>query len=71
VHRDAAVVLRAKSLHQELVGKAAAVLVFPHHEAGLGVGGLHGEGALQVNGKIVKPKSLARWVTIGVAEHWR
>ncbi|HKC16774.1 MAG TPA: YSC84-related protein [Steroidobacteraceae bacterium] len=59
--------------HQELVGKAAAVLVFPHvTKAGLGVGGLHGEGALLVNGKIVKHfevNGASLGATVGVAEH--
>ena len=59
--------------HQELVGKAAAVLVFPHvTKAGVGVGGLHGEGALMVNGKIVKHFEVtgaSLGATLGVAEH--
>ena len=59
--------------HQELVGKAAAVLVFPHvTKGGVGVGGLHGEGALMVNGKIVKHFEVtgaSLGATLGVAEH--
>jgi len=59
--------------HHELVNKAAAVLVFPHvTKAGIGVGGLHGEGALLVNGKIVKHFAVSGaslGATLGVAEH--
>jgi len=59
--------------HHELVDKAAAVLVFPHvTKAGVGVGGLHGEGALLVNGKIVKHFEVSGasvGATLGVAEH--
>ncbi len=59
--------------HHELVNKAAAVLVFPHvTKAGVGVGGLHGEGALLVNGKLVKyyeENGASVGATLGVAEH--
>ena len=59
--------------HHELVSKAAAVLVFPHvTKAGIGVGALHGEGALLVNGKIVKHfqvSGASLGATLGVAEH--
>jgi lipid-binding SYLF domain-containing protein len=59
--------------HHELVDKAAAVLVFPHvTKAGVAVGGLHGEGALLVNGKIVKHfevSGASLGATLGVAEH--
>ena len=58
---------------RELVDKAAAVLVFPHvTKAGVGVGGLHGEGALLVDGKIVKHfevNGASVGATLGVAEH--
>jgi lipid-binding SYLF domain-containing protein len=59
--------------HHELINKAAAVLVFPHiTKAGVGVGGLHGEGALLVNGKIAKyfeVSGASLGATLGVAEH--
>lgn len=59
--------------NHELAGKAAAVLVFPHvTKAGAGVGGLHGEGALLVDGKIVKHFEVSGasvGATLGVAEH--
>jgi lipid-binding SYLF domain-containing protein len=59
--------------HHELAGKAAAVLVFPHvTKAGAGVGGLHGEGALLVDGKIVKHFEVSGasvGATLGVSEH--
>jgi lipid-binding SYLF domain-containing protein len=59
--------------HQELVKKAAAVLVFPHvTKAGVGLGGLHGEGALLVDGKIVKHFEVtgaSLGATLGAAEH--
>lgn len=59
--------------HHELVDKAAAVLVFPHvTKAGIGVGGEHGEGALVVDGKIVRyfeTNGASIGATLGVAEH--
>lgn len=59
--------------NRELVDKAEAVLVFPHvTKAGIGVGGLHGEGALLVKGKLVKyyeESGASVGATLGVAEH--
>ena len=59
--------------HHELVDKAAGVLVFPHvTKAGIGVGGQHGEGALLVNGKVVRyfqVNGASVGATLGVAEH--
>ena len=59
--------------NRELTDKAAGVLVFPHvTKAGVGVGGLHGEGALLVKGKIVKHFEVSGasvGATLGVAEH--
>lgn len=58
--------------HQQLVSKAAAVLVFPHvTKAGLGVGGEHGEGALWVGGDIKKYYTIngaSVGATLGVAQ---
>lgn len=59
--------------HHELVDKAAAILVFPHvAKAGVGIGGLHGEGALVVRGKTVKyfqVSGASLGATLGAAEH--
>jgi lipid-binding SYLF domain-containing protein len=59
--------------HHELVDKAAAVLVFPHvTKAGIGVGGLHGEGAFLVQGKVVKyfqVSGASLGATLGAAQH--
>jgi lipid-binding SYLF domain-containing protein len=59
--------------NHELVDKAAAVLVFPKiTKAGVGVGGLHGEGALIVGGKTVKyydVNGASVGATLGVSEH--
>lgn len=59
--------------NHELVDNAAAVLVFPKvTKAGVGVGGLHGEGALIVGGKTVKYYDVSGasvGATLGVSEH--
>ncbi len=59
--------------HHELADKAAAMLVFPHvTKAGVGVGGLHGEGAFLVQGKTVKyfqVSGASLGATLGAAEH--
>ena len=59
--------------HHELADKAAAMLVFPHvTKAGVGVGGLHGEGAFLVHGKTVKyfqVTGASLGATLGAAEH--
>ncbi len=61
------------SEHRELADKAAAMLVFPHvTKAGVGVGGLHGEGAFLVQGKTVKyfqVTGASLGATLGAAEH--
>ena len=57
--------------HRELVSKAAGVLVFPRiTKAGVGIGGEYGEGALLVDGKIVrhyKVTGASVGATLGVA----
>ena len=59
--------------HRELANKAAAILVFPHvTKAGVGVGGLHGEGAFLVHDKTVKYYQVtgaSLGATLGAAEH--
>jgi lipid-binding SYLF domain-containing protein len=59
--------------HQELVNKAAGVLVFPRvTKAGLGVAGERGEGALLVNGTVVahyKVDAASLGATIGVGKY--
>jgi lipid-binding SYLF domain-containing protein len=58
--------------HRELAQKAAAVLVFPRiTKAGAGIGGEHGQGALEVHGKTVGYYSVtgaSAGATLGVAE---
>ncbi len=59
--------------NQELVGKAAGVLIFGHvTKGGVGVGGEFGEGVLRVQGKTVKYYSVASasvGLTLGLAKH--
>lgn len=59
--------------NQYLAQNAAAVLVFPRiTKAGVGVGGEHGDGALQVNGKTVGYYSISGasiGLTLGVSHH--
>jgi lipid-binding SYLF domain-containing protein len=61
------------SANNELISKAAGVLVFPHVMKGaIGVGGRHGEGALLVHGNIVKRYEVTGasvGATIGVSDH--
>jgi lipid-binding SYLF domain-containing protein len=60
-------------MHQDLVGRAKGILVFPRvTKAGAGVAGEFGEGALLINGKTVGYYSLSSasvGVTLGVAKH--
>lgn len=60
------------SNHQQLLKKAAGVLVFPQvTKAGAGVAGEHGEGVLQVKGKTVNYYSVSSasiGLTLGVAK---
>jgi len=59
--------------NQYLAQNAAAVLVFPDiTKAGIGVGGEHGDGALQQNGKTVGYYSISGasiGLTLGVSRH--
>jgi lipid-binding SYLF domain-containing protein len=59
--------------HQDLVGRAKGILVFPRiTKAGAGVAGEFGEGALRVNGQDVAYYSLSSGsvgLTLGVARH--
>lgn len=59
--------------HQDLVGRAKGILVFPRvTKAGAGVAGEFGEGALLVNGKNAGYYSLSSasvGITLGVAKH--
>jgi lipid-binding SYLF domain-containing protein len=59
--------------NKSLVQNAAAVLVFPSiTKAGVGVGGEHGDGALQENGKTVGYYSISGasiGLTLGVSHH--
>jgi lipid-binding SYLF domain-containing protein len=59
--------------NQYLAQNAAAVLVFPEiTKAGIGVGGEHGDGALQENGKTVGYYSISGasiGLTLGVSRH--
>jgi len=59
--------------NQSLAQNAAAVLVFPDiTKAGIGLGGEHGDGALQENGKSVGYYSISGasvGLTLGVAHH--
>jgi lipid-binding SYLF domain-containing protein len=59
--------------HQHLVQNAAAVLVFPDiTEAGVALGGEHGDGALQQNGKTLGYYSISGasiGLTLGVSHH--
>jgi len=59
--------------HQDLVGRAKGILVFPRiTKAGAGVAGEFGEGALRINGQNVGYYSLSSasvGVTLGVAKH--
>jgi lipid-binding SYLF domain-containing protein len=59
--------------HQPLVEKAAAVLVFPDiTKGGIGIGGEHGDGALQENGKTVGYYSISGasiGLTFGLSHH--
>lgn len=61
------------SEHKAMVQKAAAVLVFPDiTKAGIGVGGEHGDGALQQAGKTVGYYSISGasiGLTLGVSHH--
>ena len=58
---------------RELVGKARGVLVFPSViDAGFGVGGQYGEGALRIDGKNVayyNITSASVGLTLGLAKH--
>ena len=59
--------------HQDLVGRAKGILVFPRvTKAGAGVAGEFGEGALLINGKNAGYYSLSSasvGLTLGVAKH--
>ena len=59
--------------NQELVGKAAGVLIFGHvTKGGVGVGGEYGEGVLRVHGQTVDYYSVASasiGLTLGLAKH--
>jgi lipid-binding SYLF domain-containing protein len=59
--------------NQSLAQKAAAVLVFPDvTKAGIGIGGEHGDGALQESGKTVGYYSISGasiGLTLGVSHH--
>jgi lipid-binding SYLF domain-containing protein len=59
--------------NQSLAQNAAAVLVFPTiTKAGVGIGGEHGDGALQENGKTVgyySTSGASVGLTLGVARH--
>jgi lipid-binding SYLF domain-containing protein len=59
--------------HQDLVGRAKGILVFPQvTKGGAGVAGEFGEGALRVNGRNVGYYSLSSasvGLTLGVAKH--
>ena len=59
--------------HQDLVGRAKGILVFPRvTKAGAGVAGEFGEGALLINGKYAGYYSLSSasvGLTLGVAKH--
>ena len=59
--------------HQDLVGRAKGILVFPRvTKAGAGVAGEFGEGALLINGKSTGYYSLSSasvGLTLGVAKH--
>jgi len=61
------------SQNKSLVEKAAAVLVFPDiTKGGIGIGGEHGNGALQENGKTVGYYSIAGasiGLTLGLSHH--
>jgi lipid-binding SYLF domain-containing protein len=59
--------------HKGLADKAAAVLVFPNiTKGGVGIGGEHGDGALQENGKTVGYYSISGasiGLTLGLSHH--
>jgi lipid-binding SYLF domain-containing protein len=59
--------------HKGLADKAAAVLVFPNiTKGGIGIGGEHGDGALQENGKTVGYYSISGasiGLTLGLSHH--
>jgi lipid-binding SYLF domain-containing protein len=61
------------SSHEDLVGRAKGILVFPSvTKGGVGVAGQFGEGALRVNGQNVGYYSLSSasvGLTVGVAKH--